>query len=106
MGDEVKARLSMEKYCMKADCHSVVSDIPLDVFQKLVVPNSASVVPKDFTLNLPVVVASIVGSTAAGEIFGKSKIKGGNRYEQCQMQKAEFVYFPINQTARVWWVMY
>ena len=35
-----------------------------------------------------------------------SKIKGGNRYEQCEVRKVEFVYFPKKMKARVWWVMY
>ena len=91
---------------MKADCHTVLTDVPMNVYEKLVVPNSVSVIPLRFTKETPVVVASIVGSLAAGEVFGKSKIKGGNRYEQCEVRKVEFVYFPKKMKARVWWVMY
>lgn len=105
MGDAVKSRLSMEKYCMKADCHATV-DVPMDVFRNLVVPNAKSVVPEVFTGDTPVVVASIVGSLAAGEVFGKSKIKGGNRMEQREIEKVEFVYFPLRKKARIWWIMY
>lgn len=91
---------------MKADCHTVLTGVPMNVFEKLVVPNSASVIPPVFSKETAVVVASIVGSQAAGEVFGKSKIKGGNRYEQCEARKVEFVYFPKKMKARVWWVMY
>jgi hypothetical protein len=105
MGDAVKSRLSMEKYCMKADCHAVVK-VPIHIFKNLVVPNSVSVTPEVFNEETPVVVASIEGALAAGEVFGKSKIKGGNRYETCEVEKVEFVYFPSTEEARLWWIMY
>ena len=91
---------------MKADCHATLTEVPMNVFERIVVPNSVSVVPAVFSKETPVVVASIVGPTATGEVFGKSKIKGGNRYQQCQVEKVEFVYFPSKEKARVWWIMY
>jgi len=105
LGDAVKQRLSMEKYCMKADCHSTVK-LPLEMFREIVVPHACDVTPSHFDASTPVVVASVRGRQAAGEIFGKSKIRGGNRYEQCEMEKAEIVYFPTKQKARIWWIMY
>ena len=105
LGDAVKSRMSMEKYCMKADCHATVS-LPVEMFRTIVVPHACSVTPKDFSSNTPVAVALVKGSQAAGEVFGKSKIKGGNRMETRSMEKAEVVYFPQREKARVWWVMY
>jgi len=105
MGDAVKSRLSMEKYCMKADCHATV-DIPIEVFKQLVVPHASTLTPETFTISTPVVVALIKGREAAGEVFGKSKIRGGNKYEQCEMEKCDIVFFPAAGKARLWWIMY
>ena len=105
MGDAIKSHLSMEKYCMRADCHANVK-LPIHIFKNLVVPNSVSVTPEVFNEQTPVVVASIEGALAAGEVFGKSKIKGGNRYETREVEKVEFVFFPPSEEARLWWIMY
>ena len=105
MGDAVKSMLSMEKYCMKAECHTTI-DIAMEVFKELVVPNSSRLTPETFTTTTPVVVALIKGPEAAGKIFGKTKIRGGNRYEQCEMEKCDIVFFPPSGEARIWWVMY
>jgi len=105
IGDAVKGCLSMEKYCMKADCHCTVK-ISIDIFRRLIIPHAAEVTPVEFTSTTPVVVALVKGSKAAGEIFGKTKIKGGNRYEQCEAEKMELVFFPSREKMRVWWIMY
>ena len=105
MGDAVKSRLSMEKYCMRADCHATV-DMPMEVFKQLVVPHASKLTPDTFTATTPVVVALIKGREAAGEVFGKSKIRGGNKYEQRDMEKCDVVYFPASGKARIWWIMY
>lgn len=105
MGDKVVSKISMEKYAIAARCHCKV-EIDMDVFHKLVLPNADTVVPADITNNTPVVVALIRGKEAAGSIFEKTKIRGGNRFATCNAEKMQLVYYPKKGKMRVWWTMY
>jgi hypothetical protein len=49
----------------------------------------------------PVVVAEL-GHKEAGEIFGVSKIKNGNRYTTIHLARMSVVLYPIKKTAMVW----
>lgn len=104
LGDAVKAKIQVEKWCIGASCHCSTR-IALDVFRNLVVPNAADVTPAQFGMDTPVVVASIRGTSSAGEIFGKTKITGGTRMGSWSADKMELVFFPPTGELRVWWTM-
>ncbi len=84
--------------------HTTV-DINEDTFRTLVVPNASRVTPADFTAATPVVVARLTGSDAAGEVFGKTKIKGGSRMGTWAADAVEVVWYPAEKRADLWWTM-
>jgi hypothetical protein len=38
----------------------------------------------------------------AGEVFGVSKIKNGNRYETVHLFRMSVILYPLKKTASVW----
>lgn len=105
LGDAVKARIDVEKWCVAARTHAVVPDVDRAVFEALVVPNAADVTPARFDDATPVVVASIRSTAAMGEIFGKSKVSGGTRLGSWAADRGDVLYFPPTKELRVWWTM-
>lgn len=106
LGDAVKGKINVEKWCVAARTHCSIGDVDRAVFEALVRPNAASVTPSTpITAETPVVVAAIHGSAAMGEIFGHSKIKGGTRCGSWTADRGEVVYFPGTREMRVWWTM-
>lgn len=77
----------------------------LELFRTLIVPQAESILPADFDESSPVVVAHIDGSHELGEVFGKTKIKGGNRYSTYTADKMDVVFIPGKKSARLWWTM-
>lgn len=104
LGDCVKKAIVVQKYAIEAKTF-VTTTTPLDVFEQLIVPNAATVTPPSFDASTPVVVASTTSRDAIGEMFGKSKIAGGNRMQTWRADKADVIYFPPSQELRVWWTM-
>ena len=104
LGNDVSLQISMRKYAIAANTHCTV-DMGAATFKQLVVANANSVVPSDWNADTPVVVALMSGSGKIGEAFGKTKITGGNRYENYSASKMEVVYFPAQNRARLWWIM-
>ena len=103
LGDHVKSKISVEKYTVSARTHCVLTCL-MEVFKELVVPNSDEVVPKEFTEETPVVVAS-VRRAGAETIFGKTKIMGGNRMQTWYGYKFDLIYYPPTQCLKIWWTM-
>lgn len=79
--------------------------IPLAPLLAQVVPNASSILPAAYSASSDVIVARLTGSDAIGEVFGRSKIKGGSRMGSWTANRAEFVYYPQTGTADVWWTM-
>lgn len=104
LGDAVKRSISVEKWCIAARCQCT-THTTLDVFRNLICPNAADVTPATYDGATPVVVASVRGSAAAGEIFGKTKISGGTRLGSWTANKMELVFFPPSGELRCWWTM-
>jgi hypothetical protein len=77
----------------------------VDVFQALVVPHAQLVTPEAFDSNTPVVVALLNGSDAVGNVFGHSKIKGGNRMQQWAADRADVIFYPTTKKVRIHWTM-
>ena len=110
MGDQVKANITVEKWCIEARTHCTLRDVEAQVFRQLFIPNASSVVPDidacDESLNsMPVIVASIQGTSSMAAIFGATKIKGGTRLGSWSADKGECIYFPATKEMRVWWTM-
>lgn len=49
----------------------------------------------------PVIVAQL-SNTAAGEIFGVSKIKNGNRYSTLHLAGMVVILYPVEKKAQAW----
>jgi hypothetical protein len=103
LGDLVHSQISMEKYAIAASTH-VNCTMGVKTFQQLVEPLAVSVVPVDWDEDSPFVVALMTGE-CIGEAFGKTKVRGGNRYSSITASKAEVVFFLSAQKARIWWIM-
>jgi hypothetical protein len=104
LGDEVKAVISVEKWCVAAKCHCETT-CSLDVFMQLIVPEAVEVTPTTISVNTPVVVALLEGSESIGRVFGKSKITGGTRMGSWSADMMEVVFFPQTGAMRLWWTM-
>ena len=104
LGDAVHARITFTKWAIEARTHAKV-DLDLSTFTNLIVPNATSVTPADFDKDSPVVVAKVEGSDAAGEIFGKTKIKGGSRMGSWSADRVDIIFYPSEGEADVWWTM-
>lgn len=104
LGDECKANIHVEKWCIAARCHCVTTCHP-DVWRALVVPNADSVTPAgEFSeVSTPVIVASV--SRNASLIFGATKLTGGTRMGSWHADKMELVYLPPTRELRIWWTM-
>ena len=103
MGDAMKAQISFEKWAIEARTHVCV-DVPYDTFEGLIVPNASRVTPDVFSEDSPVVVARLNGA-AAGEVFGKTKLRGGSMYKTWSADCVDVVYYPATATADIWWTM-
>ena len=81
LGDELKKRIYVKKggWSCCARTHSVMKDVPNNLFVDLVVPNATSIVPPNISLSnlaeYEVVLATVDSTDKIGEIFGPSKIK-------------------------------
>eukprot|EP00931_Biecheleriopsis_adriatica_P024307 TRINITY_DN15181_c0_g1_i4.p1 TRINITY_DN15181_c0_g1~~TRINITY_DN15181_c0_g1_i4.p1 ORF type:complete len:362 (+),score=67.22 TRINITY_DN15181_c0_g1_i4:127-1086(+) len=67
LGDKVKANISVEKWAIQARTHATTT-MPVEAFRALLVPHASTVIPETFEENDPVVVATIKGSAAIGEV--------------------------------------
>lgn len=103
LGDSIACNLSVQKWAVAADCHTVVK-CPLEVFRMLVVPNSGRVVPAAFDESTAVVVATVWGKGACN-IFGASKLRAGTRMQTWQVSKMQLIYSPASEEMSIWWIM-
>lgn len=104
LGDQVKKAIQVEKWCVEAKT-TIETTISSKVFERLVIPNAKSVVPDKFDKTTPVVVCCVEGTQALGEIFGRSKIKGGTRLGSWSADRGDVIFFPATGKMRVWWTM-
>lgn len=98
LGDAVKTNINVEKWGIEART-SMEAIKSLAVFKALVVPNSDFVTPSSFSLSTPAVVAGVRSSSALGEIFGHTKIKGGTRAGSWTADKAYFIFFRLQASS-------
>ena len=106
MGDRVKAKISVEKWCIEARTQATISGVEPEVFEQLIAANAVQCVPKwDRAADHEVVVAHMQGTESLANAFGATKIKGGTRMGSWSANKADCIYFPRNKQMRVWWTM-
>ena len=104
LGDLVHGKIRCEKYTISAITF-VTAKMSLHVFRELVLPHATKIVPENFDAETAVVVALLSGSEACGNVFGKSKIKGGNRMQQWSANRADVIFFPAEGNVRIHWTM-
>jgi len=115
LGDEFKKRIWVNKggWACSARTHSVMKDVPNNLFMDLMVPNATSIEPSNIChsnlAEYDVVLASVDDSDKIGEIFGPSKIKPcnttGTRFGNWYADKMDLVYLPRKNELRCWWTM-
>ncbi|KAJ6562557.1 hypothetical protein B0H19DRAFT_1144952 [Mycena capillaripes] len=97
-GDRIKEFLRLEKY----DVQRMRLNVTMDVaFFRSFFGGHASITPLDFSLDSPVVVAEL-NTSQAGEVFGVSKIKNGNRMTTIHLQSMMVVFYPSKGKASAW----
>ncbi|KAH8818911.1 hypothetical protein DL96DRAFT_1560416 [Flagelloscypha sp. PMI_526] len=84
-GDKIKDCLRLEKYAVQSMMISMQMDVAF--FQ--------------YDDSSPVIVANL-SNEAAGEIFGVSKVKGGNRYSTVHLRSMVVILYPSAQKAQAW----
>ncbi|KAJ7717007.1 hypothetical protein B0H16DRAFT_1338409, partial [Mycena metata] len=97
-GDRIKSALRLEKYEVQRMRFNVTMDL---TFFRSFFGGHASIEPSDFTQESPVVVAEL-NNSQAGEVFGVSKIKNGNRMTTVHLQSMMVVFYPAKGKASVW----
>ncbi|KAJ6615121.1 hypothetical protein B0H10DRAFT_2220625 [Mycena sp. CBHHK59/15] len=97
-GDRIKDALRLEKY----DVQRMRINLTMDVaFFRYFFGGHATITPQDFSQESPVVVAEL-NNSQAGEVFGVSKIKNGNRMTTIHLQSMMVVFYPSMGKASVW----
>ncbi|KAJ7275689.1 hypothetical protein C8J57DRAFT_1177356 [Mycena rebaudengoi] len=97
-GDKIKEALRLEKY----DVQRMRINLTMDVaFFRSFFAGHALITPSDFSQESPVVVAEL-NNSQAGEVFGVSKIKNGNRMTTVHLQSMMVVFYPAKGKASVW----
>ncbi|KAJ7635046.1 hypothetical protein FB45DRAFT_744186, partial [Roridomyces roridus] len=97
-GDRIKAALRLEKY----DAQRMRINLTMDVaFFRSFFVGHASITPSDFSQESPVIVAEL-NNSQAGEVFGVSKIKNGNRMVTLHLQSMMVVFYPATGKASAW----
>ncbi|KAJ7104370.1 hypothetical protein B0H15DRAFT_22552 [Mycena belliarum] len=97
-GDRIKDALRLEKYDVQRMRFNVTMD---STFFRSFFGGHASITPLDFSADTPVVVAEL-NNTQAGEVFGVSKIKNGNRMTTVHLASMIVVFYPPKGKASVW----
>mmetsp|Transcript_6854 Transcript_6854/g.9040 ORF Transcript_6854/g.9040 Transcript_6854/m.9040 type:complete len:276 (+) Transcript_6854:59-886(+) len=106
LGDKIKSKIQVEKWAIEAKTHVTIDEVHHEVFRKVVLPHATEVIPSDgdpFTAK--VVVVTIEGSNSIGEVFGKTKIKGGTKLGSWSANMMDIIYFPDTREMRCWWTM-
>eukprot|EP00659_Diplonema_papillatum_P011226 gene11226-17266_t len=96
LGNAVRVQIEMGNYVIAARC-GMVSSCPYHIFESLIVPNANKIVPSNYTRTSPVILCQIKGTPSIGNIFGVSKIRGGNRYSTYDAVEMDLTYQPETQ---------
>lgn len=100
---QAKSRISMEKYTIAARTH-FETEMDDRTFRELIAPN-AEIVPALDVESL-VYVAKMSGFDKISEVFGSTKVKGGNMYSHFSADVCNIIYYKKEGKADVWWTMH
>lgn len=103
-GDLVKAQISVEKYTIDAKTF-VNTDCSIEVFKNLIEPNVDTITPSTYDQNTEVVHCSIGSFDKMREIFGSTKLQGGNKMKTWKARSMDIIFFPKTSKIRIWWTM-
>ncbi|KAK7463569.1 hypothetical protein VKT23_006915 [Stygiomarasmius scandens] len=99
-GDRIKDCLRLEKYDIQPMMFSMNMDVAF--FRSFFASNpNVKITPQEFDDTTPVVVANL-SNKAAGEVFGVSKIKNGNRMSTYDLRAMVVILYPVQQKAQAW----
>ncbi|KJZ69678.1 hypothetical protein HIM_10925 [Hirsutella minnesotensis 3608] len=104
IGDCIKAALALNKYALNRTYINLQMDTAF--FRTLFVDNDKlskplSVTPAEFDDTTVVVVVDLTHHQA-GELFGVSKVKGGNRFATTHLAAMCVLFYPTRGTAKIW----
>ncbi|KAI0012003.1 hypothetical protein F4779DRAFT_118822 [Xylariaceae sp. FL0662B] len=100
-GDRIKDCLRLEKFAVQRMLISM--DMDVTFFREFFggERNGIVITPAEYNESSPVVVARL-SKEAAGEIFGVTKIKNGNRYATFYLLKMVVILYPEEKKAQAW----
>jgi len=98
-GDRIKKSLALEKYGSQRTRINMEMDVAF--FRAFFNRSGILIVPPDFDERTPVVVAEL-NHNQAGEVFGVSKVKGGNRMVTTYLLSMCVVLYPAQKRASAW----
>ncbi|KAG5654181.1 hypothetical protein H0H81_006563 [Sphagnurus paluster] len=97
-GDKIKSALVLEKYEIQSMRFYVKMDV---AFFRTFFGGNARITPQEYDQNTAVVVAEL-NNAQAGQVFGVSKIKNGNRYSTYHLASMMVVFYPSTGNASCW----
>lgn len=103
-GDLVKSKISVEKFTIDAKTF-VNTDCSIEVFKNLIEPNVDTITPSKYDNNTEIVLCSIESFDKMKEIFGSTKLQGGNRMRTWHARSMDIIFFPKTSKLRIWWTM-
>ena len=103
MGDSVKASISCDKYTIAARTHTTI-ECSFELFEALVIPNCLGTTPSKYSAKSEVIVCR-AQTQGIAEMFGATKVKGGNRYSTFTANNMDLIFYPSTNRIDVWWTM-
>eukprot|EP00483_Globobulimina_turgida_P013372 UN13396 len=101
IGDALKRYISLEKWTIPAKCFEVEMDC---IAFKHLFGEHGDITPKQFDESTDCVVCRLDDDGSAN-VFGKTKCKGGSMYGTFTIEKMDVVFFPSQQSARIWFAV-
>jgi len=100
-GDKIKAALVLEKYNQQVTL--ITLDMDVAFFRSFFGAGitGIKITPEIYDENTPIVVAELTYH-AAGEVFGVSKVKGGNRMATIHLAQMCVTLWPQEKRAKAW----
>eukprot|EP01084_Bolivina_argentea_P109756 196131_1 len=101
IGDALKSLVSLEKWTIPAKCLQVRMDCV--AFNHLF-GEHGDITPPQYDEDTPCVVCRLDGDNA-GNVFGKTKCRGGSRMGTFEIEKMDVVFLPSQRSARIWFAV-
>ena len=100
--DRVKSAMTLNKWTIEATCIRVKMDCTAF---KWMFGEHGTIIPNNYDENTPVVVCRLNSQAQCGDVFGKSKIKGGSRYGEYHITSMDIVFTPPTHEVKMWFAV-